>query len=61
MARSVQIRVDNDYAKMLKKMQVNYSRQLGKPVTIVQVTRILKDEPNKNIVFYKKRGKKVHI
>jgi len=61
LARSVQIRVDNDYAKMLKKMQVNYSRQLGKPVTIVQVTRILKDEPNKNIVFYKKRGKKVHI
>ena len=61
MARSVQIRVDSDYAKMLKKMQVNYSKQLGKPVTVVQVTRILKDEPNKHVVFYKKRGKKVHI
>jgi len=61
LARSVQIRVDSDYAKMLKMMQVNYSKQLGKPVTVVQVTRILKDEPNKHVVFYKKRGKKVHI
>ena len=61
MARSVQVRVDVDYYKMLKKKQNHFSRQLGKPITVVQVTRLLKDEPSRNVVFYKNRGKKVHL
>jgi len=56
----VLIRVDNGYAKWLKEKKTIYSRQLGKPVTLVQVTRIL-NEPNKSVVFYKKRGKQVQL
>ena len=59
MSKSVQIRVDDGYARMLKEMQQSYSRKIGKPITVVQVTRILKDEPNKSVVFYKQRGKRV--
>ena len=61
LGRSVQIRVDDGYARMLKEMQQSYSRKIGKPITVVQVTRILKDEPNKSVVFYRKRGKQVQI
>ena len=59
MSKSVQIRVDNGYAKMLKEMQRSYSHKIGKPITVVQVTRILKDEPNRAVMFYKNRGKRV--
>ena len=64
MSKSVQIRVDRDFAKTVIGIKHEMSKSINKPITVVQVTKILNKKINEenlasNIVFIKKRGKRV--
>lgn len=60
------IRVDKDFANTINNIKTDMQKVIGKPVTRVQVTKILnrklrEDNMTSNIIFYKKRGKRVVI
>ena len=50
MSKSILIRVDTDFAKTIRQYKINITRVTGKPVTAVEITRIINGKIHNGIL-----------